>query len=752
MMPVLPGSEELSRALWLAPLSEPAAPGRALHKAVLSGAGYARVASTLALLNRMALPTLAPALAAWERWPNSIDMARHVLDASPAADVDAALARLTEVVTRENRRRRVLADACWRLFRPRQGWQVLSDIDTASSTATDDILRRVEWAVVLGKFSQAETDLAWLEDQGPDPKIAAQRIWLNYRRYGAAAVARQLEQMDTRAARVWASFFEIFMIESDHIRAPEVLARWRECPDAVSGALMRAERRLALEKTDGYIAQSMLEKSLDPDAPWLWGATDHVQWLRAGQLTGRAPVELLTHAQAACRVHPRNDGLSALERALREAVQDWADIEGNAPPPQKSERALAQARAALRLGLPGGAARALSALRRTASEMPVVAPIWSVRADAFLLAGRLSAAQAAQARGLSSAANSVQRADAALKAAEIHLSKGALASARDAIREFDACFPDRLPLILFHARLAFAEGDFAKAARMHDRFNTLKRAQVPSHMATDVRDRIVSDACAAARGDETAFGLDIPVADTIARIGAERIVASPGLSACLLLREMWGGALQSKPGPKTHIPKVIAHYWQGPEGPAVPRSRNRWSALHPDFEIRSFDAETAAAWLQDAHGSQMRDRFIGLTQPALRADLFRICWLSTMGGVFADLDEYPRLPVTPWLEGSRAVVCVERGFGSIANNFIAIEPGHPICLRTLEFVNAMLDQTEQPYAWWHTGPAQWTRAVMAHRLAHPADQTLRRLSQAEYDRRVSTNLPYPHKRGPDHWR
>ncbi|TVS05899.1 MAG: hypothetical protein EA407_01330 [Rhodobacteraceae bacterium] len=752
MTGILPDPAALSRTLWEAELPEPEAPGEGLLEAISEGADYKDVVAALAALNRMALPAHAAAQAAQSCWPNSIDLARHALDASPGAARDAALQRLAEIVTRANRRRSVLANACWRLFRPKEGWQVLVGIDLASPTAVEDVFRRVEWAVAMGAFSQAEVDLDWLEARARGVRLAVQRLSLICRRDGAAALALQIDGLETASAQVWSLLSEILLAENDFIRAPQVLDRWAGCPDASPGPLARAKRRLALERGDGERAQAMLQEELNLDAPWLWSAPDHVQWLRAGRLTGRPAGELLAHAQAACRVHPRHDWLSALERLLREAVEDWGSTAAQVSRPMRSERALIQTRAALRLGLPARAARELAALRRAAQDMPLGVRVWSKRAEAFLLAGRLSAAQTAQAHALSCARDSLHQADAALKLAEIHLAQGALAEARDTLRDLHARFPDRLPLLLLRARLAFAAGDFAQAEAAHHRFNDLKRAQTEAHAANDVRDRIVSDARAAAQGAETAFAPHIPVADTVARMGAQQIVDSPGLSACLMQRAAWRGELHFQPDPEAQIPRVIAHYWQGPEGPAVPRARLRWAALHPDFKIRLFNEESASAWLHDAYGRELQRRFQMLEQPALRADLFRIFWLALEGGVFADLDEFPRLSVAPWLEGARAVVCVERGFGTIANNFLALAPEHPITLRTLEFALASLDRTDAPYAWWDMGPAQWTRAAMAHRLTQPEDLSLRYLTQAEYGRRVSTNLPYPHKKSPDHWR
>jgi len=148
----------------------------------------------------------------------------------------------------------------------------------------------------------------------------------------------------------------------------------------------------------------------------------------------------------------------------------------------------------------------------------------------------------------------------------------------------------------------------------------------------------------------------------------------------------------------------------------------------------------------------LSDLFNTLKQPATRADLFRIALMAVEGGLFADLDEYPRAPVTPLLLGARAVLVIEEGHGTIANNFLAAQPGLALFQRLKTRVAARLRATQTPYAWWDSGPAQLTLDALIASRDPEESQGLRFLSQAEYDSCVSTNLPFPHKRGQGHWR
>ena len=166
-----------------------------------------------------------------------------------------------------------------------------------------------------------------------------------------------------------------------------------------------------------------------------------------------------------------------------------------------------------------------------------------------------------------------------------------------------------------------------------------------------------------------------------------------------------------------------------------------------EFPQTLFDAPAARLWLA-AHAPDLGGAFDRLAQPAARADLFRVAWIAHEGGLFADLDERPRASVASWLDGARAVLVIEQGHGTIANNFLAAEPGLALFTQARERIARRLDQVATPYPWWDCGPAQMTLAVWPHRDT----PGLRLLTQQAYDARVATNLPYPHKRGPGHWR
>lgn len=690
----------LDRALWQGPLSDCAAPQAEL----LAGmdAGYGPVLAALRHLHARALPMARAAQAAQARWPRSVDMAHLAwlgAEQSSAQDRRAAFERLARLVTQEGRRFATLAAAALEMGELARAEAAFAAIDPEGQSAAEDIRARAEFSIARGDFAAARADAALLRAR--ERESAAQQVELAcaYHAQGPFGIAEASapEAIDFAFA------------EGDIARAAHLLA---------GGQGSEAQRtRLALAQGDAIAVRMLLLSRCDPAKPWTWRAVDHLQWLRLLSLEEALLAERHAHAMAALRLFPRHAGLVHIVQSVQMELADWDTLTPLPHALPSLEAALIDARQKLRMGLP---ARALRALGRHHSDLGASL----LRAAAFTLAGRVSAARVVLHRA--EAHTAPARADLTLARAEAALDAGAVGDARALLAAVAPDFPDRLPLILAQMRCAFHAGDYAQAAHALARFNMIKQARDPLYQASDLRDRMLADALTA---------------------DAAKITDHPSLSAAVLKRQ---GPFT--PDPEAAIPRTITHYWEGPEGPAIPRARAQWVRLHPGFAVTLFTRETARDWIAQTFDAAMRARFDRLTQPALRADLFRALWITREGGIFADLDEWPRLPVTPWLQEARAVFCIERGMGTVANNFLAAMPQHPVCAAALARICAALDTTNAPYAWWHSGPAQWTCALAEGMLAPAPPPGLRLLSQSAYSRRISTNLPYPHKRRPDHWR
>lgn len=601
------------------------------------------------------------------------------------AENGGGVAALQAVVTAQGRRHGTLAWALWFDGQAGAALDCLRALDPASPSHDADLVARAELAILSG----LPTDFP------PGPQTA-RLDWLNlWRNDGAAALARRFDAGGV-PARLAGWLVETFLAERDFARAQAALA-------LSTGEEHRfLSARLALEANDPATARAHLS-ALPACDPSDWPARWHLLDLRAGLIEAAQgdadPAELLERASAALRLFPRHGGLRGLHLECRLRVQDWDAVIADLLADGREPGALT------RLGRPD---LALTVLDRLPPAPPdEVFRRALQRAEALLRSGLPDQATLALPPV---PASRPLAADLAWWQAEIALARRDLPGAQTALAPALAHSPTRMGLQLSAARLAFLAGEPDRAQEHLATFARLKTFQLGSPAPHDLRDQMVADAvaqgprAAAARAFAMARPVFTPTVDT--------------------------------------IPARIAHYWEGPRSAPVDRGLKAWSRQMPQT---LFDARSARAWLAENAPDQTA-LFDRQRLPATRADLFRVALMARLGGVFADLDEYPRAGIDDWLTGARAVLVIEEGHGTLANNFLAAVPGLPIFNRLQARIAGALAATEAPYPWWDCGPAQLTlEAAVEH-------AGMRFLTQAEYDARISTNLPFPHKAGPLHWR
>lgn len=695
----------LTAALWQGPLADPAAPGRALAAEVPTRA-YPEVLSQLRVLVGAALPCDAALRAACTQWPWSIDL--HLLALEAAPEPDAALNALARCIEGQNRRRAAFARAAWALGQARRARHFLDRLDESSQTAQADLACRIELALRDADFPSAQADLAQMGPSSPHhASLALQSAYMTEGLTAALALMTRLPD-----PKPWSTAFDIFLGE--------------RAIDAAAAALSAdpspfAARRLALARDMPEAALALLQTELSAQ-PWDWRPGQHRHWLQARLALTQADTgaenplaAIIAHASAACRLHARDPALWSLMLRAHEQAGNWDTVEALAlTPPQPGLRGVA----VTQLNRLGWHEKALTLLGEAAPEgANPAARHWLARAQTQLLAGETTAAEASVKSAHAHAPPAPTRADLALFEAELALWQRDGARAALLLAPVETSFPTRMGLWLEGARAAYFSHNPARAMRQLAQFSAFKRRQSGTAPPVDLRDRIIADACAGGR------------------------VAQAALS----LRP----ALPRAPGQP--VPRRLIHYWEGAESAPVARSLRQWATLHPQWTQHCFGRSSAENWLRQ-YAPDAVALFNRQALPATRADLFRILWLVQEGGVYADVDEFPRASVAPWLTGAEGVFCLESGHGTVANNFIAARSGLPLLREAATAICDTLRATETPYPWWHSGPAVLTRAVHAAMVRPDEGPRLRLLSQAEYCSCVSTNLPFPHKRGPLHWR
>lgn len=696
-------------------------------------------------------PALAPALSRWD-W--SIDLGILAVDTGLPGALDTLRAR----VLQQRRRHGALARALWAAGQPRAALDLLTGLDPKGETFAADQETRVELALMLPDAGAARAALVTvlpLLPPGPAARLRLMTLWLTE---GAAALAAVADGPLPAHPAPWAYLWHVWLAERDLPRAAVALSHLGQLRAPSDPETALDHIRLALEQEDPEIAQALLSAlpaiplpaTLLPatDQPAHWSQRRHALHLRAllalGDLRGDTGLWMAAraHGQRAARLYPRNTVLTGLALAARERLDDWTELAGELAaqvPDAATQATLATFATLARLGLPDPGALTPPAAPDMAAEAR------RLQADLHLQTGNLTAALALTDI---SAQPSPTAAALAEWRAEALLWQRQPRAALDLLDATLARHPARLGLILQRARARFFLGDFAGAEAALADFRTRKQAQTGLPPAEDLRDRITADALTSHH--------PLPEGESAtasaARLGPA-LAAHPGLAACWLARP--GAVPQFHPDPTARIPHHLTLYWEGAMPRPVSRGIRAWEGALKGWALQVHDRASARDWLA-SHDPEGRAAFDQLHGPAARADLFRACLIAAKGGVYVDSDEYPRGDVTPWLTGARAVLVLESGYGTVANNFLAALPGLPLFAdlraRVLARVRASQAEGHPPYPWWDTGPAQLSGALAAHLGATPAPAGLRVLSQAQYCTQVSTNLPFPHKRGPGHWR
>ncbi len=204
----------------------------------------------------------------------------------------------------------------------------------------------------------------------------------------------------------------------------------------------------------------------------------------------------------------------------------------------------------------------------------------------------------------------------------------------------------------------------------------------------------------------------------------------------------------------THMPNQHCTYWEGPETEPVQRAAEAWQIHLPDWTTSRFDRAAAATFLsQNCPGLIPAFQLAG--NPAMRADVFRIGWLLIRGGLYTDLDDLPRKDIRPLIGHADLVLVHEPGFSTIANNFIAAIPDHPLLHCAQRLISGLGSVTGGVDTWMETGPGMMTRAfgqLFKERPDALQSPGAKILGWPEYTAHVATGLEFPHKFETDHWR
>ncbi|WP_244642318.1 glycosyltransferase family 32 protein [Chelatococcus reniformis] len=164
------------------------------------------------------------------------------------------------------------------------------------------------------------------------------------------------------------------------------------------------------------------------------------------------------------------------------------------------------------------------------------------------------------------------------------------------------------------------------------------------------------------------------------------------------------------------IPRLIHQYWDSRVIPDdVAELTRSWSEHNPAWIYRRFDRSEAQEYLRSNFGPSAARAFRRTRHAAQQADLFRLAVLLVEGGVYADADDRC-LASLDAPTSSASLLLRQEHLGSIANNFIAAEPGNSIIAGAFELAVESIARGDSDSIWLSTGPGLMSRAT-AHYLA-----------------------------------
>ena len=106
----------------------------------------------------------------------------------------------------------------------------------------------------------------------------------------------------------------------------------------------------------------------------------------------------------------------------------------------------------------------------------------------------------------------------------------------------------------------------------------------------------------------------------------------------------------------TNIPKNIYICFKHKRLP--PKVIANWEKLNPDFNVFLFDDNDCIRFLTEYYGQKFAFIFNYIPDGAIKSDFWRVCVLYKMGGVYADADIEPLIPISQFVQpGIHMLTC-----------------------------------------------------------------------------------------------
>lgn len=100
---------------------------------------------------------------------------------------------------------------------------------------------------------------------------------------------------------------------------------------------------------------------------------------------------------------------------------------------------------------------------------------------------------------------------------------------------------------------------------------------------------------------------------------------------------------------RVYIPKDIYICYKTVED-LPPEVVNRWKRLNPEYKVHVYGDAECRSFIEETYGKAYADFFASIPSGPIKADFWRVCILYAKGGVYADADIEPLVPIGDFLE------------------------------------------------------------------------------------------------------
>jgi tetratricopeptide (TPR) repeat protein len=201
------------------------------------------------------------------------------------------------------------------------------------------------------------------------------------------------------------------------------------------------------------------------------------------------------------------------------------------------------------------------------------------------------------------------------------------------------------------------------------------------------------------------------------------------------------------------IPARITQFWDRNIPPDVEELCDSWQRLNPDFAYRRYGLDEARDFLSEASPPAVLAAFDRASEPAMKADIFRLALLHREGGWYADADDRCLAPIAPLGAEGHDLVVYREDLGTLGNNFIGVAAAHPAIDRALADAVVAVNRGDADMVWLATGPGLLTRSVaswLAENLRERLEAT-RVLERDELFDRLAIHCVTSYKHTKKHW-